>query len=360
MKRQSIGPAPQPHDGRYFLLFHLLAWLIYGGVYYEEVVRYQRPDDYWQVVLAATLAGSLVCWPMALVNAQTRQRELAVRVVVAVLTTILAAIVWSAIRGIHFAYVYSPGESVGPSLSGGALFRATNTLLFWNALYLAYDHYKMAKHHEIQVLTAQTLARDSQLKLLSYQLNPHFLFNVLNSVATLVLKEDRSAAHATVVKLSNFLRYTLESEPWRKVSLDRELRCIAQYLEIQKVRFQEKLKISYDVPDDLTPALVPNLILQPIVENAIKHTIAAAMSEVAINIKGRRDNDDVTVQIVNSLEEDCPTATEQDLSVGHGLANVRQRLAAYYGDSAELTTSNSSRQYSVTLRLPYETPEGLP
>ncbi|MCG8436390.1 MAG: histidine kinase [Gammaproteobacteria bacterium] len=346
------------HDRRYFVLFHLLAWMVYAAVYYEEVIRYQKPADYWQIVLVAAVSGSLLCWCMALVYLRVRHRNLLVKSMTAIGASLLAALAWVAVRNIFFDYVYAPADVSRPLLDLGGVFRGVNALLFWSALYFVYDNYKIAKQNQIQTLTAQSLARDNQLKLLSYQLNPHFLFNVLNSIATMVLKHDSKAAHDTIVKLSDFLRYTLYSEPWRKVTLEQELKCAGQYLEIQMVRFQDRLQVNYDVPKELHKTKVPNLILQPIIENAIKHTITDSAGSVQIAIKAAVEGNNLKVTVLNNLPSAPPTKQDNaENSQGWGLANVRERLQAYYAGNAALEIERQAEGYGVTLFIPYEVQE---
>lgn len=338
--------------GTYVLVFHVLAWLVYGIVYYAEV-RNDRPPDYWQVVLVATVSGSLFCGVLAVIYLRVQRRSLLAKVATALAASILMASLWAVLRNLFFDYLYAPGRTGGPLLTVGSVMHGLNALLFWSALYFFYDNYRLARESEIRSLRAESLARENQLKLLSYQLNPHFLFNVLNSIAAMSLKKDSRAAHDTTVKLAEFLRYTLDSEPWRKVSFAEELECIERYLDIQTSRFEDRLDVRFDVPAELHDARVPNLILQPLIENAIKHTIAAGAAAVRIEVSARAEDRKLLIEIENSAFEPArsvPTAN----GPGWGLSNVRERLGAYFGDQAAMRTSRSDDRYRVTLELPLE------
>ena len=338
----------------YVLVFHGLAWLVYGAVYYAEV-RNDRPSDYWQVVLVATLSGSVLSGLLATIYVRVRHRPLLMKVAIAFAASVLMAAAWAVLRNLFYDHVYAPGRSNAPLLTIGALMHGLNALLFWSALYFFYDNYRLARENEIRSLRAESLARENQLKLLSYQLNPHFLFNVLNSIAAMSLKNDSQSAHDTTVKLAEFLRYTLDSEPWRKVSFAEELECIGRYLDIQASRFEDRLEVRFHVPAALHEARVPNLILQPLIENAIKHTIAAGAAAVLIEVRARKSRHKLMIEVENSasgagMPETCENGP------GWGLSNVRERLHAYFGERAQMRTSASRDRYVVTLELPLEEP----
>lgn len=341
------------HDWQYVLLFHVVAWCIYGAVYYAEVVGSQKPADYWQVVVAATISGSAVSAIMAVVYSRAQSRSLVTKVAIALVTSLAMAVAWSLIRHTFYDDWYAPEQQSRVPISVASVIHGMNALLFWSALYFVYVEYNIAKFHEFQRLLAQSLAQETQLKLLSYQLNPHFFFNTLNSIATLVLKNDTQAAHSTILKLSDFLRYTIESKPWKKVTLRQEIQCISQYLDIQKVRFQERLQVYSEIPNKILDAKIPNLLLQPIVENAIKHTVGTSAGCVQIRIRATKVDRILQVEVTNSLDA-YPTNEYTSAGDGHGLFNVRERLVAYYGDKASLDAGHVSDSFSVALSIPFE------
>ena len=134
----------------------------------------------------------------------------------------------------------------------------------------------MLQREKQNALKASTMAHQAHLKMLRYQLNPHFLFNTLNAISTLILMKENDTAEAMVSRLSDFLRYSLDNDPIKKVPLGQEIKALRLYLEIEKVRFGERLEVTWDIEDDCEDAMVPSMILQPIVENAINQ----AMGEV--------------------------------------------------------------------------------
>lgn len=339
-------------DWRYITVFHGLAWLVYGAVYYADV-RLSRPPDYWQVVLVATVSGSLLCGLLAVAYATVRQQSLLVKVAVALAASLSVAVLWSLTRQLFFNDWYAPGQTSEPLLSVRSTVHSLNALLFWSALYFFYDSYRLARDSEIRSLRAESLARESQLKVLSYQLNPHFLFNVLNSISAMSLKNDNTAAYDTTVRLAEFLRYALHGEPWRKVPLSQELECVERYLDIQLSRFEDRLTVDYDVPSELLSATVPNLILQPLIENAIKHTIESGLASVHIEIRASTSRGKLCIDVDNSTDGTTSWQPAEN-GVGLGLSNVRGRLNAYYGEAAAMDTDRTSDRYSVQLMLPLE------
>jgi two-component system, LytTR family, sensor kinase len=172
----------------------------------------------------------------------------------------------------------------------------------------------------------------AQLEALRRQIEPHFLFNALNSIAGLIRESKPREAIATLVSLSDFLRHTLAESGRQEVPLSEELEFVRHYLATQKVRFAERLQLSVDVPSELRNVVVPNLILQPLVENAIKHGIAKRKEGGAVHIVASLDDRVLRITVSNDGPSLAPGW--ENGSAGVGLANVRARLRALYGDAA--------------------------
>ena len=178
----------------------------------------------------------------------------------------------------------------------------------------------------------------SQLSALRRQIEPHFLFNTLNAIAGLVREKRNDAAVSMIVGLSDFLRRVVEDSDRQQVPLGEELDFTRKYLDIQKVRFAERLQFSVDAPQDLLTAQVPSLMLQPMVENAVKHGIARRVQGGAIRITASRSNGTLTVRVYNDGPS-LPAGWETSPS-GIGILNVRARLQNLYGDQFELSIRN--------------------
>ena len=180
---------------------------------------------------------------------------------------------------------------------------------------------------------ARAQANEAQLNMLRYQLNPHFLFNTLNAISALVLDRRNVEAEKMILRLSNFLRHTVDSTAVQKSTLRKEVAMQGEYLRIEHARFGDKLIVEYGVPPDLDDCLVPSLLLQPIIENAIKYAITPAMGAAHLYLGARAD----TGRLVLTVEDDGPgMSPEPRTRAGVGLRNTRDRLATMYGGGAEM------------------------
>ena len=218
---------------------------------------------------------------------------------------------------------------------------------------LGYHFETMAQSRAVS--RAQSLAYDAQLRMLHYQINPHFLFNTLNAISTLVLEKRNEAAEAMLLKLAGFLRYSLDRQPTALANLNAELEAQRKYLEIEQTRFGDKLKVRFDIEPGLERAQLPSLILQPLLENAIKYAITPSAGGGAIDVSARRESD--TLRIV--VEDDGPGLPSPEAPMprrrGVGLANARERLELIYGERAGLSACNREpRGCRVEIWLPLE------
>ena len=191
----------------------------------------------------------------------------------------------------------------------------------------------------------------AQLNALRRQIEPHFLFNTLNSIAGLVREQRNEAAVDMIARLSEFLRRVVNDSDRQQVPLGEELDFTQKYLEIQKARFGDRLLFSLDVPTDLRLAQVPSLILQPMVENAIKHGIAKRVRGGGIHIAAARSNGTLTLCVYNEGPS-LPADWERTAS-GVGVRNVRTRLRGLYGDAFEFNLSNRRGGVEASVSVPY-------
>jgi len=206
-------------------------------------------------------------------------------------------------------------------------------LMSWAMLYLALSYASEVRAAERRAARFAQAAQQAELRSLRYQVNPHFLFNTLNSLSTLVLRNRPEEAESMIMNLSTFYRTSLTGDPLDDVPLADEVQLQQLYLAIEAVRFPDRLKIEIDVPDAVMSCCVPGLILQPLVENAIKYGVARATRPVTIRITAR-EVDDVLNIIVSDDGDVIPS--DQDKGSGIGLANVRDRLDARYGSAARI------------------------
>lgn len=218
------------------------------------------------------------------------------------------------------------------------------------AAMLALSYNVEVRDRDRRLAEAQTVAQAAQLRALRYQLNPHFLFNTLNSVAALIAGRKADAAETMVENLSDFLRTSLELDPYADISLAKELELQSLYLDIEALRFPERMALKVDVPADLERALVPSLITQPLIENAIKHAVAKTRSKVEVRIAARTEGQSLIVSISNSAS---PARSGATAGTGVGLANVAARLRARFGEEQSFVAGPTpDAGFEATLRLP--------
>jgi two-component system, LytTR family, sensor histidine kinase AlgZ len=204
-----------------------------------------------------------------------------------------------------------------------------------------------SREAQARALKAQVLARDAELKALRAQVNPHFLFNCLHSVSALTTS-DPGKAREMCILLADFLRTTLRLGGKETITLEEELALVRSYLAIEKVRFGARVQLEEDVANDAMPLPLPPLLLQPLVENAIRHGIANLPEGGVIRLSAKHKNNAVSILVENSFDPDSPS----QLKTGLGLDNIRQRLNARYGDDANITIQTEGNSFLVKLRLP--------
>ena len=233
------------------------------------------------------------------------------------------------------------------------------TLPFGAAVYLcvvgiehAIRYFVEAREREVQLARLSEQLAGARFAALQAQVNPHFLFNTLNTIAVLVRDDDREGAVRIVEHLSELLRRTLSRHQENQVSLGEELELVRQYVAIEQARFSDRLRPEFQVPDSLLVAVVPSFALQHLVENAIRHGIARAPDAGSLTVAARRIGDVLEITVMDDgvgIDPDAPLPT------GHGIDNTRERLRALYGENASLEIVRRAEGGTIaTLRLPYQ------
>jgi signal transduction histidine kinase len=234
---------------------------------------------------------------------------------------------------------------------------AVQTISFWTWFFMAWAGLYLALMYSFDVQEEQRRSAElrerahvAQLRALHSQINPHFLFNSLNSVSALILDKDSDKAEEMVTKLARFLRLGLSADPTRKIPLELEVELQRSYLEIEQLRYPD-LAVSLEVPEELKAVLVPSLILQPIVENAVKYGVAGAPPPATIQIRASRADGELRLEVVDSGK-----GKQQPAGAGIGLANIEQRLALLYGEGRSSLTADRDPDgsYRVVVSLPLE------
>jgi two-component system, LytTR family, sensor kinase len=277
--------------------------------------------------------------------------------VLSLAAVVLAATAFSIIETWSYATFLKPwAKPVGVEYLGAILLNFT-LLAAWSALYYGINYFLLLEEQIDQRERLESQASSAQLAMLRYQLNPHFLFNTLNSISTLVLLKQTERANAMLARLSSFLRYTLVNEPTAKVTLAQEVETLKLYLEIEKMRFEDRLRPHFKIESETIGARLPSLLLQPLIENAIKYAVTPSENGADIWMTAQREGQAVRIEVADNGNGDGVDVAASP-STGVGLANIRDRLSQAYGAGHRFETRKNDRGgFSVILEIPYETGE---
>lgn len=347
------------HNTKLFWWFQILGWLAFSSFSAVTGLLYGRDWLYLAPAFIYAPVGMLLTWPLRWLFRVFWEKPLALQVTIAALASSTVAVAF-AIARIYIYTRFFPESMAEVTDWREYLWEIVFTLyvmIAWSTLYFGVKYYRMSKQQKDRVLKAKAIAHQAQLKMLRYQLNPHFLFNTLNAISTLILSERNENANRMLSRLSAFLRYSLDSDPMQKVTLKQELDALNLYLNIEKLRFDSRLHLQFDVSQQASQMRVPSLILQPLIENAIKYAIAPKEDGGTIRIAAEVEFDQ-RLKIV--VEDDGPGVDLESIKThadgrGVGLANVRERLRVLYGDGQSFELNNAQPHgLRVTMRIPSE------
>ncbi len=258
---------------------------------------------------------------------------------------IAASTLFSVIEVWAHATFYEPGWRPHGIEFLGAILLTLAVLGAWTALYYGINYYLMLDAQAERLKTVSLQASSAQLEMLRYQLNPHFLFNTLNSISTLVLLAETERANTMLSRLSSFLRYSLVGERMGFATVAQEVEALRLYLEIERTRFEDRLRAHFDIAPEVLNARILLLLLQPLVENAVKYAVTPLEEGADIHVSARAIGDRLEIRVADTgpgLGDHAPGPTNE--GTGVGLANIRERLAQAWGDQYrfELLPNTSS------------------
>jgi len=341
---------------RLFWLAHSAGWFGFALVHYLGSLLHDLRDIFVVIIFLNAYAGWLFTIPLRYLYRRVWNFSPVKIALVVVFASYFTGVLWQVVKNINYWEIYKHGYQPDFWL----MYTQSSVwsfyiILSWSVLYFGTKYYQMLQVEKQNVLKANTVAHQAQLKMLRYQLNPHFLFNTLNAISTLILLKDNVTANGMVTKLSEFLRYSLDKDPMKKVTLNSEIQALELYLDIEKVRFEERLQVHFTICDNCEEALVPSMILQPIAENAIKHAIATQEQGGSITITVNHFANDLLIEVA----DDGPGAEIINGNLhrenGVGLVNTRERLQALYQDNYSLVVaSNTPSGVKVSIRMPFE------
>ena len=326
----------------YFMLRVLSGVANSMGLMFIVHVLLLTATGYSLTLLMATLYRRLIAMP-ALWTA-----------ILSLATVVVASSAFSFIETWSLATFINPEAKPAGLQFFGAIILDFSILAAWSAMYYGINYYLLLEEEIDQRSQLESQASSAQLAMLRYQLNPHFLFNTLNSISTLVLLKQTERANAMLARLSSFLRYTLANEPTAQVTLAQEVETLKLYLEIEKMRFEDRLRPHFRIDAETIGARLPSLLLQPLVENAIKYAVTPSEGGADIWITASRQGRAVRIEVADSGPGDGAGLVSSQ-STGVGLANIQDRLAQAYGPAHGFSSGpNEQGGFSVVLELPLD------
>ena len=264
---------------------------------------------------------------------------------------ILLAVIQTASVTAAFHVMYPPGTIRGIAWLPGALLFWFGVFLTWTVFYFTALSLRRASRFEAEALRLEVLAKDAQLRALQAQVNPHFFFNSLNSVRALIF-EDREAAAQMIDQLANLMRHALQSSQHATVPLSAELDAVRAYLAIEQIRFEDRLRVSFDIPPGIDHVRVPPMALQTLVENAVKYGVETSADGGDIRIAARRTSADDGATMLQIDVANTGALHEPGNSTCVGLRNARQRLQLACGEHASLELRQQAGWVCATIHLP--------
>jgi len=333
------------------------------------------PFAFLVLTLIATITGFSISLILSVIYSKLiNQRPLVTWGATAVVLAIGVAVA-AFVDGWTISLWRGDASSSFASLVLGVFYMDMTLLGAWSALYYAINYYLQVEEQADRLERLAAQATSAQLAMLRYQLNPHFLFNTLNSISTLVLLKQTEPANAMLTRLSGFLRHTLVSQPGGKVTVAQEVETLKLYLDIERMRFEERLRTVFSIDPAAADAVIPSFLLQPLVENAIKYAVSPQEEGARISLSAQLVGQRLRLTVSDTgpgLRAKAQRATlpaamagaGNTVSTGVGLANIRDRLAQAYGDDHVFDIRTPPEGgFTVVIEIPHEreaTTEGAP
>jgi two-component system, LytTR family, sensor kinase len=333
-----------------FWLLQLGGWLAYFLLRLLPARMIEQPAELLRPAVVATATGFCLTLILASVFRRAIARGGWQQWVISVAALLLAALIFS------YLEVWSHAAFIEPNWQPrlweylALTFIDFYVLTAWSGAYFGISYYMMTQHQRRRMLELTAEAHGAQLKMLRYQLNPHFLFNTLNSISTLVLAKDSTRANAMLDRLSRFLRATLAEDPGQTVTIAQDMETLQLYLDIERMRFQDRLRVVCEIDPGAATTKIPALLLQPLVENAIKYAVAPNEDGATITVRAERNGGRIRLIVADT---GAGMAQGALMPKGVGIANTQERLIQLYGENQRMMiSSNDPQGVIITIDLP--------
>lgn len=336
------------------IYLYIIVWMVVAGAHFLMGIIYYDLDVILAVTDSLVYNGLFAAIAVSLwypVRYNNPEGKVSLRALVSYL--FLALIILPA--WLYFGYfilktLFPDNEKYFRYLNDTFFLRVILGMLYFIASVLFYHllvYYKALEEKRLNETKLNLLVRESELNVLRSQMNPHFLFNSLNSISSLTIS-DPDRAREMIIKLSDFLRYALKYNQQDKTSFAEELKNIDLYMEIEKIRFGEKLVFEKNIEEACQHARLPNMILQPLVENAIKHGVYESTDNVIVNLSCKGSANLIEINLRNNFDPDHKSRT----GAGLGLKNVENRLRLIYNREGLLKIKKENNMFEVILKIP--------
>ena len=326
----------------------------------------EKPLSFLVLVLIATIAGFSISLILSVIYGKLIHQRPLITWGATALVLAVAVCISAFINGWTISLYQGSSEGSFAKLVLGVFYMDMTLLGAWSALYYAINFFLQVEEQTDRLERLEAQATSAQLAMLRYQLNPHFLFNTLNSISTLVLLKQTEPANAMLTRLSGFLRHTLVSQPGGKVTVAQEVETLKLYLDIERRRFEERLRTVFNIDPAAADALIPSFLLQPLVENAVKYAVSPQEEGARISLSAQLVGQRLRLTVSDTgpgLQARAPRATlpaamtgaGNTVSTGVGLANIRDRLAQAYGEDHlfDIRTP-ADGGFTVVIEIPHE------
>jgi two-component system LytT family sensor kinase len=350
-----------------FWFCQLIGWGGYSLVTFLSITLVDNLVSWSHIahISLSAVLGMLTSWPLRPLYRQTFGYSISRRLVIATVAIVVLSGVWTVLRVTVFALMIDKPaiwDEFNYWYFGSLFVFLTWTVLYYGITYyelLTLEHQKLLQESALRSsekfkrLQAETSAREAQLQMLRYQLNPHFLFNTFNAISSLVQTKENKKAQEIIQLLSDFLRHSLDQDGVENVSLEQELESLMLYLNIEKARFEDRLTLQFDIEPEARQASVPGMILQPIIENAMKYAISQSEEGGTVSVSASVSDKNLLLQVSDTGPGDGATKISQGRGIG--LRNTLQRLEAIYASEyAFEINEEAATGFTVRLRFPFQ------
>lgn len=345
--------------GAFYLLLLIIIVLTFLSSVDEVSVNFValRLLQFLSIILLALSISYILCrLHEKVTKIRTSEDSLPILVISSFLLSLTGAALWAGAHQFYPALLGTPPPEPGSLDNFGGLVVISWGFLFgWSSLFVALVFAFELNDRKLRLAAIREEALGAQMRALRYQINPHFLFNTLNSIAGLIEEGAATQAERMVLSLSTFLRTTLALDPFHDAPLSDEIALQEEYLGIERERFSDRMSFTIDVEAEAAAVLVPSLILQPLIENAIKHGVGMTRGQVAISLKGYRQGQHLCITIENGMPDRHMAMARPD-GFGVGLKNVGERLHARFGEDCAIRSGPvADDRFCVSLELPWRT-----